>query len=115
MFKVTRRANQGEPGDPEGKKGERMNRANPTADYFRSDAWNKIRTDYLNDHELCEVCLKKKNMILAIDVFCDLPIREMINQDITPDHLIAVCARHRKEIHKMKRKGLPIRSGREEE
>ena len=61
-----------------------MKGADRTADYFRSRAWNRIRTDYLQDHELCEICRRERRLVLATDVYRISRKRQ----------LIAVCKTH---------------------
>lgn len=71
-----------------------MKGADRTADYFRSRAWGRIRTDYLQDHELCEICRMEKQLILATSVYSIPGKRKLIA--VCKNHLVKLIRKNRK-------------------
>jgi hypothetical protein len=67
----------------------------PHYDIFQSREWKKTKAAYLETHELCEICRREKQLIIAEDVYITTGITgQMLRHGIDPECMIAVCKRH---------------------
>lgn len=85
-----------------------MNRRNlPGTEYFKSESWIRKKTAYLEEVGLCEICRMEKDQVLADDVYLSIPLRQLQRMDLSTidqKNMIAVCRKHRGDLHKGKYK-----------
>lgn len=76
---------------------------NAVFDLFQSQAWKETRSAYLEEHELCELCLIEKKLVLSEDVYLKLPPWTFdADQPIDHRNMIAVCKAHKRELYRKK-------------
>lgn len=61
--------------------------------FYVSRAWIKIRTAYINEYPLCEVCKKKDKIVLATEIDHKIAIRIDYDLRMEWDNLQALCHR----------------------
>ena len=77
---------------------------------YNTTTWKKLRSAYLMDHPLCEVCLQDEKVEPAVEVHHIKPIStgndewEMRDLAFDPYNIMALCEFHHHEIHNNDRK-----------
>lgn len=80
----------------ENKRYERYDR-NPLVKKRYGSTWRKIRSSYVKEHPLCEICFEEKRMVPVEEVHHKLPLSKGGTHD--KNNLISLCQSCHARIH----------------
>lgn len=82
------------------------NAVNTDRQIYNSGRWRKLKSEYYQNHPLCELCLKDGKVTPAEDIHHIIPIlkgrsiEEQKRLGFDYNNLMALCKEHHQKIHK---------------